>query len=162
MAAVVTVSQRKVDTLIIAKLHSSADQCTDRLLIIADRVAHILDFSAVAQFPESAFQILFLNRSHILCYMAVEAVAYVWSVRDAFNNAVHLTELLYLKSAEAFCRSSVNGVQISVLFFKLIYFVVNIFQNLQRKLSVLTDGFAVIKLLKLIQRSNSKRGCHRL
>ena len=75
MAAVVTVSQRKVDTLIIAKLHSSADQCTDRLLIIADRVAHILDFSAVAQFPESAFQILFLNRSHILCYMAVEAVA---------------------------------------------------------------------------------------
>ena len=48
------------------------------------------------------------------------------------------------------------------VFFKLIYFVVNIFQNLQRKLSVLTDGFAVIKLLKLIQRSNSKRGCHRL
>jgi len=150
MSAVVAVCKRKIHSLIISKSHCSSDKGTDRLSVIADWITHILDFSSVAKLPETSLQILFFNRSHVLCHMAVEAVAYIRTVGDALHNAVHLAELLYLKTAEALCRCSVNRVKIAVLFLKLVDFIVDIAKNLQRKLSVLCNGFSIIKLLQFV------------
>lgn len=58
MAAVVTVSQRQIYSLIKAHLHRPAHQSTDGFFIVADGVFHILDLSSVAQFPETVLQIL--------------------------------------------------------------------------------------------------------
>ena len=68
VAAVIAVSQGQVDALVIAKLHRALDQCSDRTFVVADRITHILDFSAVAQLPETAFEILLLDRSDVLGY----------------------------------------------------------------------------------------------
>ena len=152
MATVITVSQRKVYSFVISQIHSSADQCADSFFIISDRIADILDLSAIAEFPEAAFQILFLDRSHILCYMTVEAVAYIRTIGNAFDNTIHLTELFYLKTAETFCRCSVDCIEVSILFFELIYLIVDIFQYFKSKLSVLADRFAIVKLLQLFHR----------
>ena len=82
--------------------------------------------------------------------MAVEAVADIRSVGDIFNDAIFLTELLNLKTAKAFCRCSVDRIKISILFLVLIDLLIDILQYIQSKLSVFTDRFTVIELLKLI------------
>ena len=76
--------------------------------------------------------------------MAVEAVTYIFSVRHVFDDAVFLTELLYLKTAKVLCRCSVNGIKIAVLFLEIIDFFINMLQNLQCKLSILYQGFLII------------------
>ena len=139
VTAVITVCQRKIDTFIISQIHCSADQSTDGFFIIANRITYILDLTTITEFPESSLQILFLNRSYILCYMAVEAVADIRSVRNTLNNSVHLTELFYLQTAETLCRCTVDCIQISIFLLKLVYFIIDVFQNFQGKLSIFTD-----------------------
>ena len=56
MAAVIAVSQGQVDALVVAKLHRTLDQCLDRAFVVADRIAHVLDFSAVAELPETSLR----------------------------------------------------------------------------------------------------------
>ena len=58
--------------------------------------------------------------------MAVEAVAYIFPVRNIFNNSVFFTELLYLHPTEILCRRSVNGVQMPVFFFEFIDLIINV------------------------------------
>ena len=136
MAAVVTVSQRQIYSLIKAHLHRPAHQSTDGFFIVADGVFHILDLSSVAQFPETVLQILLFNRRNVLCHMTMEAVAHILPVRHIFNDAVLFTELLYLKAAEIFRRSRINGIQIAILFLKFLNLFIDMLQNLQRKLSI--------------------------
>ena len=139
VTAVITVCQRKIDTFIISQIHCSADQSTDGFFIIANRITYILDLTTITEFPESSLQILFLDWSYILCYMAVEAVADIRSVRNTLNNSVHLTELFYLQTAETLCRCTVDCIQISIFLLKLVYFIIDVFQNFQGKLSIFTD-----------------------
>ena len=94
--------------------------------------------------------------------MTVEAVAHIRTVRNTFDNTVHLTELLNLQTTQTLCRCSINCIKITIFLFKLIYLLIDIFQNIQCKLSVLSDRFTIIKLLKLIQRCDAKGSCHRL
>ena len=94
--------------------------------------------------------------------MAVETVAHIRTVGNAFHDSVHLAELLYLKAAETLCRRSVDRIKVAVLLFELVHLVVDIFQHIQSELAVLSDGFAVIELLQLVQRRNSKRRRHGL
>ena len=150
MTTIVTVCKRKVHSLIISQIHGSADQCTDSFLIVADRITYILNLTSIAEFPETSLQILFLDRSYILCYMAVEAVAHIWSVRNALNDSIHLTELLYLQATKTLCRCSVDRIKITIFLLVLIYLVIDIFQNLQSKRPILGNGFAIVKFLKLI------------
>ena len=116
MSAVIAICQRQINAFIEAHVHSSVDQCLDCLGIIINRIFYILDLAAVAQIPETVLQILFLNRGNILCHMAVEAVADIFSVGYALNNTILFTELLYLQTAQILCGSSVDGVQVAVLF----------------------------------------------
>ena len=127
MTTVIAVSKRKVDAFIVAKVHRTANQRADSFFIIADRVTHILNLSAVAELPEASLQILLLNRSDFLCHMAVEAVAHIRSVGDTFYQSVHLAELLYLKTTQTLCRCSINRIQISVFFLIIVYLLVDIF-----------------------------------
>ena len=150
VTTVIAVSQGKVYTLIISQRHRSADQGTDCFTVIVDRVSYILDLTAITKFPETSLQILFLDRSHVLCYMTVETVAYIRTVGNAFYDTIFLTELLHLKSAKTLCRCSVNCIKVTVLLFKLIDFLIDIFQNFQSKLAILGNGLAIIKFLKLI------------
>ena len=99
---------------------------------------------------DASLQILFLDRSHILCYMAMEAVAHIRSVRNALNDSIHLTELLYLKAAETLCRCSVDRIKITIFLLVLIYLVIDIFQDLQSKRPILGNGFAIVKFLEFI------------
>ena len=161
VTAVITVCQRKIDTFIISQIHCSADQGTDCFFIIANRITYILDLTTITEFPESSLQILFLDWSYILCYMAVEAVADIRSVRNALNDSVHFTELLYLQTTETFCRCAVNRIQISVFLLKLIYLIIDIFQYFQSKLSIFTNRLTIIQLLQFIQRCDSKGSSHR-
>ena len=159
MAAVVTVSQRQIYSLIKAHLHRPAHQSTDGFFIVADGVFHILDLSSVAQFPETVLQILLFNRRNVLCHMTMEAVAHILPVRHIFNDAVLFTELLYLKAAEIFRRSRINGIQIAILFLKFLNLFIDMLQNLQRKLSIFYQRLFVIQLLKLIKGCDAKGCC---
>ena len=94
VTTIITVYERKVHALILPQIHCSTDQCTDGCFIVADRITYILNLTAVAQLPETSLQILFFNRGDIFGYVAVEAVAYILSVRYIFNNAVFFTDLL--------------------------------------------------------------------
>ena len=94
--------------------------------------------------------------------MAVETVAHIWSVRNALNDSVHLTELLYLKATETLCRCSVNCVKVTIFLLILIYFVVDIFQDFQGKSTILCNGFSIVKLLQLVECCDTKGSCHRL
>ena len=158
VSAVIAIGQGEIDSFVIAQGHGAADEGSDSLFIVIDGITDVLDLTSVAQFPEAALQILFFNRGDFFGYMAVEAVADIRTIRNAFNNSIHFTELFYLKSAEALCRSSIDCIEISILFLKFIYFFVNIFQNFQCKLAILCNGFSIIKFLQLIKSCDSK-GC---
>ena len=80
MPAVVTVRQGEVYSFIISFCHGASYQRFNRFYIVTDRIFDILDLSSVAQIPEPAFQILFLDRRNILRHMAVKTVAYIFSV----------------------------------------------------------------------------------
>ena len=162
MTTVVTVCKRKVHALIISQIHGSADQCTDGFFIVADGITYILDLTTIAKLPETSLQILFLDWGYVLCYMTVETVAYIWSVRNPFNNSVHLTELLYLQATETLCRRSVDCVKVTVFLLILIYLVIDIFQNFQGKSTILCNGFSIVKLLQLVECCDTKGSSHRL
>jgi len=93
--------------------------------------------------------------------MAVETVAHIWSVRNTLNDSVHLTELFYLKAAETLCRCSVDCVKIAIFLLVLIYLVIDIFQDFQSKGTILCNGFAIVKLLQLVECCDTKRSRHR-
>ena len=156
MTAVVTICQRKVDSLIISEIHCSANQCPDGFFIVTDRITYILDLTTITEFPETSFQIMLLDRSHILCYMAVETVAHIRSVGYTLYDSVHLAELLNLQTAETLSRCAVDCIEVTILLLELVYLVVDIFQYFQRELTVLTDRFAIVKLLQLIQCCNTE------
>ena len=156
MSAVVTVCKREIHALIISQIHGSADESADRFFIIAYRITYILDLSAVAQLPEAPFQILLLDRSNVLCHMAVETVAHIRTIGNAFHYPVHLAELLYLKAAETLCRRSVDRIKVAVLLFELVHLVVDIFQHIQSELAVLSERLADRELLQLVQGRISK------
>ena len=90
--------------------------------------------------------------------MTVKAVGHIFPVGNAFHNAVFGAELLYLKPAQALGRGSVNGVQVSVLLLEFRDFLVDMLKHLKGKLSVFHKGFAVIKLLKLIESRDAEAG----
>ena len=94
--------------------------------------------------------------------MAVEAVADIRSVRNTLNNSVHLTELFYLQTAETLCRCTVDCIQISIFLLKLVYFIIDIFQNFQGKSTILCNGFSIVKLLQLVECCDTKGSSHRL
>ena len=131
MTAVSAVGQRKVDSFVVAQIHRTADQALERLYVVIDRITYILDLASVAQFPETTFQILFFDWCDIFGYMAVEAVADVWTVGYILHDAVFLAELLDLKSAQALCRCAVDRIEDAVLFLKLGNLVVDIFQHIE-------------------------------
>ena len=66
------------------------------------------------------------------------------------NNAIFLTELLNLQSAKIFSRCTIYSVHITVFFFELSNFLVNVFHNLNCKCSVFNKRLSVIKFLKFI------------
>ena len=105
------------------------------MYIVGNRISDILDLTTVAQFPESSFQILFLDRSNILSYVAVETVAHIRAVRNVADDAVLFAELLYLQAAQGFCRCAVDRIEDAVLFLKLGNLVVDIFQRIECELS---------------------------
>ena len=109
VAAVIAVSQGQVDALVVAKLYRTLDQCLDRAFVVADRIAHVLDFSAVAELPETSLEILFLDRGDVLGYVAVETVAHIRAVRNVADDTVLFAELLYLQAAQGFCWTNPDG-----------------------------------------------------
>ena len=82
--------------------------------------------------------------------MAVEAVADVLAVGDILHDAVLLSELLHLQSAEVLRRGGVDGVEIAVLLLELLDLLINVLQHLQGELAVLHQGFAVVELLRCV------------
>ena len=111
--------EKKIDTFIISQIHCSADQSTDGFYYSQSDNVHTGSYHHY-RVPRIVLEILFLNRSYILCYMAVEAVADIRSVRNTLNNSVHLTELFYLQTAETLCRCTVDCIQISIFLLKLV------------------------------------------
>lgn len=105
VSAVIAIGQGEIDSFVIAQSHSAADEGSDSLFIVIDGITDVLDLTSVAQFPEAALQILFFNRGDFFGYMAVEAVADIRTIRNAFNNSIHFTELFYLKSARTSGRT---------------------------------------------------------
>ena len=93
--------------------------------------------------------------------MTVKTVAHIRSVGYTLYDSVHLAELLNLQTAETLSRCAVDCIEVTILLLELVYFVVNIFQYFQRELAVLTDRFAIVKLLQLIQCGDTKGSCHR-
>ena len=75
VAAVIAIGQGQVDPFIEAQGHGSADQGFDGFLVIADRVADILDLAPIQQLPETSFLVLLLDRGDILRHMAVKGIA---------------------------------------------------------------------------------------
>ena len=61
----------------------------------------------------------------------------------------------------ALSRCAVDCIEVTILLLELVYLVVDIFQYFQRELTVLTDRFAIVKLLQLIQCGDTKGSCHR-
>ena len=57
MTTIVTISQRKIDSLIKAHIHCPADQGLDRFGIVINGIFHILDLSTIRIFPKTIFQI---------------------------------------------------------------------------------------------------------
>ena len=157
VAAVIAVCKGKIDSFVVAQIHRTADQAFDRLYVVIDRITYILDLASVAQFPETAFQILFFDRCNIFGYMAVEAVADVWTVGYILHDAVFLAELLDLQTAQTLCRCTVDCIQISIFLLKLVYFIIDVFQNFQGKSTILCNGFSIVKLLQLIQEKTIER-----
>lgn len=90
VTAVITIRQRQIDALIVPFCHSTSHKRFDRIHIVTDRIFYILDFSAVAQVPETSFQVLFFNRCDLFCYMTVKTVADIFSVRYIFNDSILL------------------------------------------------------------------------
>ena len=88
--------------------------------------------------------------------MAVEAVADIFSVGNALNNTVLFTELLYLQTAQILCGSSVDGVQVAVLFLVFRNFLIDMLQYFHSESPILYQGLAVVKFLQFIQRCNTK------
>ena len=161
VSAVIAIGQGEIDSFVIAQGHGAADEGSDSFFIVIDGITNVLDLTSVAQFPEAAFQILFFDWGDFFGYMAVEAVADIRTIRNSFDDSIHFTELFYLKSAETLCRSSIDCIEISILFLKFIYFFINIFQNFQCKLAILCNGFSIIKFLQLIESCDSKGRSHR-
>ena len=120
-------------------------QALDGLDVVIDGITDILDLSAVAELPETAFKVLFFDGSQILGHMAVEAVAHIGTVGNILDDAVHFSELLHLETAETLCRGSVDGVKPAVCFLELIDLFVDIFQNFEGESAVLGDGLAICK-----------------
>ena len=73
VTAVIAVCQGKVDTFIVSQIHCSADQVRMASLLVTDRITYILDLTTVTEFPESSFQILFLNR-------VISSVTWQWKL----------------------------------------------------------------------------------
>ena len=126
MAAVITVSKRHIDTLIEAHLHGSSYKCFDSLKVVIYRVFNILYLTAVTELPEAVLKVLLFYRSDILGHMAMEGVGHILSVRNILHYTVFLTELLYLKTAQALCRSPLYGIEMAVLLLELIDLLVYI------------------------------------
>ena len=158
MSAVIAIGQGEINSFVITQGHGAADEGSDSFFIVINGITDVLDLTSVAQFPEAAFQILFFDWGDFFGYMTVEAVADIRTIRNAFDNSIHFTELFYLKSAETLCGSSIDCIEISILFLKFIYFFIDIFQNFQCKLTILCNGFSIIKFLQFIKSSDSK-GC---
>ena len=156
MSTIVTVCQRQIYAFIEAHIHSSVDQCLDCLGIIINRIFYILNLAAVAQIPETVLQILFLNGGNILCHMTVEAVADIFSIGYALNNTVLFTELLYLQTTQILCRSSVDSVQVAVLFLVFRNLLIDMLQYFHSEGSILYQGLAIVKFLQFIQCCNTK------
>ena len=161
MSAIVAVGQRQIHTLIITQIHRPTDQCFYSMYIVGNRISDILDLTTVAQFPESSFQILFLDRSNILSYVAVETVAHIRTVGYPAHDTVHLAELLYLQTAKALSRCSVNCIQDLILFFVYINLIIDITKHFQCKFSVFGNGFTIVKFLQFVQCCDTEGGCHR-
>ena len=66
----------------------------------------------------------------------MEAVAHILPVRYIFNDPVFHPELVYLHAAQILCRSSVDGIEMPVRFFKLVDLFINMLQYLQGKRAV--------------------------
>ena len=62
--------------------------------------------------------------------MTMEAVAYIRTVRYILNNTVFFAELLYLQTAKALCRRTINCIKPSVLPLKLCHFIVDMLKYL--------------------------------
>ena len=69
--------------------------------------------------------------------MAVEGIRHILPVRNILHNAVFLAELLYLKTAQALCRSPVYGIEMAVLLLELIDLLVYICQHFKSEFTVL-------------------------
>ena len=157
MAAVITIRQGQVYTLIESHLHRSAHQRFDRFFIVIDRIFYILDLTAVGKLPETVFQILLLDRGDILANVAVETIAHILSVGNIFNDSIFLSELLYLQTAKVLCRCRIDRIQISIRLLKLIDSVVDVLQYFQSKLTVFYKGFSIVELLQLVECSDTER-----
>ena len=91
--------------------------------------------------------------------MAVEAVGNIRTVGNALDNAVLAAELLDLKAAQALGRRAVDGIQVAVLVLELLDLLVDVFERFEGKCTVLGERFAVIKLLKLVERGDAEGFC---
>ena len=126
MSAVIAVGQRQVYALIESHLHRAAHEGADRLFIVVDRIFHVLDLSAVGEFPEPVFEVLLLDRRDIFRHMAVETIADILAVGDILHDPVFFPELLDLKSTEVFRRCRVDRIEVSVLVFKLLHLLIDV------------------------------------
>ena len=154
----IAVRERQIDALVEALLHRAAHERADRLAVVADRVLDVLDFAAVAQVPETSLKVLLFDRRQLLGHMAVEAVGNIRTVGNALDNAVLAAELLDLKAAQALGRCAVDGIQVAVLVLELLDLLVDVFERFEGKCAVLGERFAVIKLLKLVERGDAEGG----
>ena len=91
----------------------------------------------------------------------MEGIGDVWSVGHVFHNAIQLSELLDLQTAEALRGRAVNSVEIAVFLLELVHLVVDVLHHLESELTVFVDALAVIKLLKLVERGVAERGRRR-
>ena len=157
MSAVVTVCKREVDALVESHVHCAPYKRLYRVHVIVNRVFYILNFAAVHKVPEPLFKVLFLNRRDVLGNMTVKAVAYIFAVGDILDNSVFCAELLYLKSAKALRGRAVERIEPAVRLLELADLFVDVFHNLNRKLSVLGNRFLVVQLLQLIERGYAER-----
>ena len=89
--------------------------------------------------------------------MAVERIAHILAIGHAFDDTIFLAELLYLQTAEALRRRSVDCIQISVCFFEFIDLLVDMLHHFQSKLSVFYQGLSVIQHLQFVQSRDAKR-----
>ena len=98
VSTIFTVAHCKVYSFVKSFVHCSENKCFNCFFVVSKIVSTILNFPSVKEIPESFFLILFFDWRHIFCYMAVEAVADVRTVRYILHDAVFFAELLYLKT----------------------------------------------------------------